>query len=282
MKNQTGYFDGRELTKLFYQYWLPDTGEIKAYIIGVHGWGTHSDRMILPAEYLTDKGYAVYTFDLRGHYRNTGDTPGHIKSIDHIQKDIVLFMDVLRKIAIDQKIFLMGHSFGGLMSSIYAINHPALSGVLISSPLLGMFLKLSIGKKVIKSISKNIVKLAPNKILNNIIDQNQLTSDLKILRRHIADKNKTNVISAKSATEIDKYAKWAMDNASKLICPVLIMQGGNDKIVDKVKTKEFFDKVKSKDKNYKEYDGFLHELWNEKGRAQVYQDMFIWFEKHLK
>ena len=282
MKNQTGYFEGRELTKLFYQYWLPDTGEIKAYIIAIHGWGTHSDRMILPAEYLTEKGYAVYTFDLRGHYRNAGDIPGHIESIDHIQKDIVLFMDIIRDIAKDKKIFLMGHSFGGLMSLIFAINHPALSGVLISSPLLGMFMKLSIGKKVIKSISKNIVKLAPNKILNNIIDQNQLTSDLKILRKHIADKNKIDIISAKSATEIDKYTKWAMDNASKLICPVLIMQAGNDKIVNKEKPKQFFEEVKSMDKSYREYDGFLHELWNEKGRAQVYQDMFIWLEKHLK
>ena len=282
MQNQTGYFEGRELTKLFYQYWLPESGEFKAYIIGVHGWGTHSDRLKLPAEYLTDNGYAVYAFDLRGPYRNTGETPGHIESIDHIQKDILLFMDVIRNIAKEKKIFLMGHSFGGLMSLIYAINHPALSGVLVSSPLLGMFMNLSIGKKVIKSISKNIVKLAPNKILDNIIDQNQLTSDLKILRKHIADKNKIEVISAKSATEIDKYTKWAMENASKLINPVLIMQAGNDKIVDKGKPKEFFDKVESKDKSYKEYDGFLHELWNEKGRAQIYQDMFIWLEKHLK
>ncbi len=282
MKNQTGYFEGRELTKLFYQYWLPDTGETKAYIIGVHGWGTHSDRLRLPAEYLTEKGYAVYAFDLRGHYRNKGDIPGHIESIDHIQKDIVLFMDLVRNIAKIKKVFLMGHSFGGLMSLIYAINHPTLSGALISSPLLGMFMKLSMGKKVIKSISKNIVKLAPNKILNNIIDQNQLTSDLKILRKHIADKNKIDVISAKSATDIDKYTRWSMDNASKLLCPVLIMQAGNDKIVDKVKPKQFFEKVKSKDKTYREYDGFLHELWNEKGRFQVYQDMYIWLEKHLK
>ena len=49
----------------------------------------------------------------------------------------------------------------------------------------------------------------------------------------------------------------------------------------KKKTKEFFEKVRSKDKTYREYDGFLHELWNEKGRAQVYQDMFVWLEKHL-
>jgi len=59
------------------------------------------------------------------------------------------------------------------------------------------------------------------------------------------------------------------------------MQAGADKIVDKYKTQQFFEQVRSKDKTYREYNGFLHELWNEKGRAQVYQDMYIWLEKHL-
>ena len=213
MKNETGYFKGRELKELFYQCWLPDSGEIKAYIIAIHGWGAHSDRLKTPAEYLTEKGYAIYAFDLRGHWRNVGAIPGHIDSMDHIQKDTLLFMDMLREIAKDKKIFLMGHSFGGLVSLIFAINHPKLSGVLVSSPLLGMFLKLSMGKKVIKSISKTLVKLSPNKILDNLIDQNQLTSDLKILREHIADKHKTEVISAKSAV---------MSNSCKLIVPPFI------------------------------------------------------------
>ncbi len=282
MKNAEGIFEGRELKKLFYQYWLPDSGEIKAYIIALHGWGTHSDRLKLPAEYLTEKGYAVYAFDIRGHYRNSGEIAGHMDSMDHIQKDVLLFMDTVRKDANDKKIFLMGHSFGGLIALIFAINHPTLPGVLISSPLLGMFRKLSIGKKVIKSLSSTLSKVSSTKILNNEIDQNQLTSDLKILRSHIADKHKIEVMSAKSASEIDKYAKWAMENASNLICPVFMMQGGNDKIVDKKKAETVFKEARSRDKTYREYAGFLHELWNEKGRAQVYQDMYVWLEKHLK
>ncbi|MFX1366170.1 MAG: alpha/beta hydrolase [Promethearchaeota archaeon] len=281
MKNETGFYEGRELKKLFYQCWLPDSEEIKAYIIAIHEWGTHSDRLKHVVNFLTENGYAVYAFDLRGHWRNAGDTPGHIDSMDHIQKDTLLFMDMLRDMAGNKKIFLMGHSFGGLIALVFAINHPNLAGVLISSPLLGMFLKLSMGKKVIKSISKTLDRLSPNKMLDHLIDQNQLTSDLKILREHIADKHKTEVISAKSAIEIDKYSKWAMDNASKLLCPIFLMQSGDDKIVDKNKTKQFFDLVNIKDKTYREYDGFLHELWNEKGRAQVYQDMYVWLEKHL-
>ena len=281
MKNETGYFEGRETKRLFYQSWIPDSGEIRAFLIAIHGWGTHSDRMKIPAEYFTEKGYVIYSFDLRGHWRNISDLPGDIDSMDHIQKDIILFMDLVRETANEKKIFIMGHSFGGLISLIFAINHPGLPGVLVSSPLLNVFTKLSIGKKVIKTVSKTIAKLAPNKVLDNLIDQNQLTSDLKILREHIADKQKLNVITAKSASEIEKSSKWTLENAENLICPILVMQAGNDKIVDKAKTKEFFDQIKSEDKTYKEYSGFLHELWNEKGRAQVYQDMFIWLEKHL-
>jgi alpha-beta hydrolase superfamily lysophospholipase len=281
MKNEKGVYEGRELKKLFYQCWLPDTGKIKAYVIAIHGWGTSSDRLKNVAEYLTGNEYAIYAFDLRGHGKNVGNMPGHIDSIDHVLKDTLLFMDFIKEIANEKKIFIMGHSFGGLISLIFAINHPKLPGVLVSSPLLGMYLKLSLGKKVIKSISKTITKLSPNKMLDYVVDQNQLTSDLKILRQYIADKQKIEVMSAKSAADIDHFSKWAMDNASNLLCPTFLMQAGSDKIADSLKTKEFFDKARSGDKTYKEYPGFLHELWNEKNRAQVYQDIYIWLEKHL-
>jgi len=276
MKNATGNFEGRDLRNLFYQYWLPE-GEIKAYIIGIHGWGTHSDRLKHPAEYLTEKGYAIYAFDLRGHWRSTEEYPGHFEDMDHLQKDIVLFTDVVKKDAKDKKVFLMGHDFGGLVCLMYAINRPDLPGVMVSSPLLGLLIKLSTAKKLAKSLSK----FAPTKTIDMPYNQNQLSSDLKILREHIKDKNKTEVISIKSAHEMTNSMKWVIENASKLFSPVLIMQAGNDKIADKAKTKEFFKNIKSEDKTYREYDGYLHELWNERGRAQVYQDMFVWLEKHL-
>ena len=123
MKHETGYFEGRENRKLFYQIWLPE-GDIKACIVAIHDWGTHSDRMKYPAEYLTEKGYAIYAFDLRGHGKNRGNMPGHIDSLDHILKDTLLFMDFIKEIASEKKVFIMGHSFGGLISLIFAINHP--------------------------------------------------------------------------------------------------------------------------------------------------------------
>ena len=115
-----------------------------------------------------------------------------------------------------------------------------------------------------------------------IIEQNILTSDIKILRKHISDGKKIEKISLRSAAEMERSMKWAMENATNLLCPTLVLQAGKDKMVDKEATKKFFDKIKTKDKTYREYDGLLHELWNEKSRAQVFQDMFVWLEKHQK
>jgi len=280
MKHQTGFFEGREVTKLFYQSWLPEN-DIKAALIAIHDLTTHSDRFHTLGEYFTEKGYAVFSFDLRGHWRNKHDLPGNIDSMDHIQKDIVLFMDLVREQLNSKKIFLIGHSFGGLISLIYAITHAGLPGVIVSSPTLGMFLESLFGKKIAKKLATSFSKLAPNKLVKIEIDQNQLTSDLKILRKHIADKNKLDMISMRTIGELNNSIKYVMDNAINLICPILVLQSGDDKIVDKQLVKEFFENVKSEDKTYKEYEGFLHELWNEKGRAQVFQDMYIWLEKHL-
>jgi lysophospholipase len=202
--------------------------------------------------------------------------------MDHIQKDIVLFIDLIKISAKDKKIFIMGQAFGGLISLIFAINHPALSGVIASSPLLSYSKKLSLSKRLGKKISGPISKISPNKTIDMVIEQNLLTSDIKILRKHISDDKKIEKISLISAAEMEKSMKWAMENSANLLSPILIVQAGNDKIVDIGKNKEFFEKIKTKDKTYREYDGLLHELWNEKSRAQVFQDMFVWLEKHQK
>lgn len=281
MKNSSGYFEGREAKKIFYQCWLPDSGDVKAYIIAIHDLGAHSNRIKEPAEYFTQKGYAVYSFDLRGHWR-TGEKPGHIDSMDHIQKDIILFTDIVRKDLGDKKLFLIGHSFGGLISLIYGMNHPGLPGLIAASPMLGQMLELPISEKVVKKMAGPIGKISPLTTVKFEVDQKHLTRDLKVLKEYLTDDNKLELISVKTASEIDKSMKWAIKNASKLRCPSLILQAGNDKIVDKEKTKRFFENILSTDKTYKEYNGFLHDLWNEKGREQVFQDMYIWLEKHLK
>ena len=65
--------------------------------------------------------------------------------------------------------------------------------------------------------------------------------------------------------------------------PLLITHGTKDGLTDHNASKEFFDKVQVKDKEYKEYPGFYHELHNEPEpeRTQVIQHYVQWIKAHL-
>lgn len=277
MRNEKGFFGGYNGRKLFYQYWLPKSIDIKAHILTLHGLGTHSHRIETLTDYFIEKGYAIFSFDLRGHWMNIKKIPGHIEDIENIELDMILFKDLIIEKGGEKPIFIMGHSLGGLVSLMYAINHKRTPGVLVSSPLLGfssdVFLEKTVGSLV--------AKINPTKVIKFEIDQNKLTSDLKLLRKQIADKHILKQITYATFSEIQSAMKWVMKNASNLVCPVLIMQAGNDKVTDKKQVKKFYKRVKSKDKTYREYDGFLHDLWHEKRRLQVYRDMYVWLEKHI-
>ena len=275
VRNQQDFFEGRERRKLFYQSWVPEQEE-KAHIIALHDLAVYSDRFQFLAEYLGEKDYAVHAYDIRGHYRSKGKILGEIKSMDHLQKDLVLFIDIVEKNTEDKKIFLLGQGFGALISLMYAIRHPDLSGIIACSPEIGLKEDLSTGKKMFKKLSSS---LSQTEELN--INPNQLTSDLKILKEFIKDKHVLKNITGNTTSEREKLRKWVVKNVSKLSCPTLILQAGDDKIVDVKKTEKFFKNVKSEDKSYKKYDGMLHDILNEKSRAHIFQDVFVWLEKHL-
>lgn len=277
MKNEQSTFEGREHRELFYQYWLPDSGEVKAFIVALHDWGSHSDRFKLLAEDLTGRGYGIYAFDLRGHWRNAGKTPAHIDSIDHIKNDLMLFLEAIKEKIGSKKVFLLGHSLGGLIILKYAVNRPNLDGLIITSPLLALAIKIPGAKKFLKKLTKDPTDLMPFEI-----DQKLLTGDLKIVREYLKDKNRLKSISVKTYAEIDKEMKSILADVNGILCPIYILQAGDEKVADKKVTKKFFDKIKSEDKLYKEYPLALHELMAERTRAEVFQDIYIWLEKHIK
>ena len=276
MNEKEGEFLGREQTPLKYLIWEPSEGNIKAEIIAFHDWWTTSKKFEAFAEYITDKGYRLYGMDLRGHGKNTLGHKGHIESMETLIKDIVLFMDSIKNKEKEKKIFLLGNSFGGLVALRYAIAHPLLDGVIAVSPLLDLKIKIPGAKKLAKKLKRN-----PAAMISYEIDQKFLTSDLKILKQYLADKDRLKSISVKSYSDMQDAMKEVLSGASGLLCSVFILQAGNEKIVNKSKVKKFYEKIKSEDKNYKEYDLFLHDLMAEKMRAQVFQDIYIWLEKHL-
>ena len=103
---------------IFAQWWRPGVGP-KAVVVIVHGYAEHSSRYIHVAEHLIRHGYAVYAFDLRGHGRSEG-TRAFVRSFDDYLADLACFLTRVNKREPGKPIFLLGHSMGGTIVTLFA------------------------------------------------------------------------------------------------------------------------------------------------------------------
>src|SRR5215212_8340458 len=80
MKTFESAFTTGDGINFFVRGWEPDA-EPKAVIALIHGLGEHTGHYEHVAKALTDAGYAMVGFDLRGHGKSSG-TRGHFPSLD--------------------------------------------------------------------------------------------------------------------------------------------------------------------------------------------------------
>lgn len=69
------------------------------------------------------------------------------------------------------------------------------------------------------------------------------------------------------------------ENEPLIHIPALIMAG--NAVADGARSKTLFERLESKDKTLKLYDGLRHEIFNEPEQLQVLSDLEAWLEDHL-
>ena len=67
-----------------------------------------------------------------------------------------------------------------------------------------------------------------------------------------------------------------MAQAPALRVPALLMHGDSDRIADCKASEELHKKLSSTDKSLKIYNGYYHEIFNDLGKEEVFQDMTNW------
>jgi len=97
---------------------LHGKGQHVGSLIFFHGNGDNISTQFANVYWLADHGYDVYLFDYRGYGKSEG-----IPDLDGIVRDYdVMLKSVLQKIPKDEKLIVMGHSFGASLS-IYGVAH---------------------------------------------------------------------------------------------------------------------------------------------------------------
>lgn len=278
-----GEFEGADGMRLFYQVWKPLMVIDSALpaLVFIHGMAEHSDRYQFPVQYFTERGYTAYAMDLRGHGKS-GGRKAYADSLDQLIEDIDLFVRMVARREEGKKLFLIGHSFGGQLVLNYAIrprHHlKYLSGIIVSSPNIRLRLKVPKIKRVLAPIlSRYIPRLA----LGNELDPALVCRNEEVVQAYRRDKRVLKKITTRLANEILSNQEDLEDLAKKIRTPCLLMHAGDDKICCPEGTRDFFGKIPIRDKKLIIYDGFYHELFNERERERVFKDMEAWIEKKM-
>jgi len=91
----------------------------------------------------------------------------------------------------------------------------------------------------------------------------------------------TGKITARLGAEMLKTCQHVTESAINIRLPIMIVQGGSDKLVDPGGAQLLYDSVSSEDKTIKIYERLYHEVINEPEHRQVLDDIKAWLESHL-
>jgi alpha-beta hydrolase superfamily lysophospholipase len=277
MRHQEGTFKGIRNASIYYQGWLPE-GESTAVLLIVHGLAEHSGRYMNVVNHFVPLGYAVYGVDHVGHGKSSG-TRVYVERFEDYTDTLKIYFDMVRHWQPEKPVFLVGHSMGGLIGAVYLLDHQAeLTGAVLSGPAVKVHGSVS---PAVIFVGKLISVLMPKLGLIGL-EAEGVSRDPAVVQAYVNDplvcRGK---VTARLSAELVKAVRLVTAEATKITLPILIVQGGADKLVDPKGAQMLYDAVSSADKTIKIYDGLYHEVFNEPEHDQVLGDIKAWLETHL-
>lgn len=270
-------FAGTGELQLYAQRWRPRTGTVRGVLVIHHGLADHSARYAGFAERLARAGYAVWALDMRGHARSAGPRV-RFDRIDELVGDLERFVALVRAREPGAPLFVFGHSLGGLVTALYAIEcRPDVAGVVLSAPGIAFDIP-AFGAGAVRFASR----LAPDAPLMTV--QHDLFSTSAEV---IADMKRDPLIEApkgpgrSSRGALDGVARvWA--HPERLVAPLLALHGTADKVTAPIGSRDLVVRAGGADKTLRLYDELNHDLLHEPagGAERVTADIVAWLDAH--
>ncbi len=278
MKYQESKYVGFDGITMHMSQWIPDDERPRALLIAIHGLGGHAEDMQNIGEYFSERGIAVFAPDMRGFGHYSG-LKGHVMNFDEYIEDMYNIVMQVKDKFINKITFLLGFSIGGQHVVRYVATYPKdIDGIILECPAVSQILEIGLGKFIVLRI---LSILNVKRYLTNEIRHDLASHDPKVVEHRKTDPLRFDMATPRFAAEGLKCTMRAMEAAPEISLPALILQAGDDATVNPGKTREFFDKLSSKDKTWHLYEGFYHELHRETNKDTVLKDIEKWLEVRL-
>jgi alpha-beta hydrolase superfamily lysophospholipase len=275
VRQRRGTFSGVRGVPIAHREWLPE-GEARGTVVIAHGINEHSGRYEHVAERLVRDRWMVAASDHRGH----GLSGGRRAAVERFDDWITDLDSYIRGIltAAPHPLFLLGHSLGGLIATVYALRHQdSLNGLILSSP------------SVMPPANMSPTTLRAGRFLSRwasnlpvvALRLDAVSRDQAVVDAYRADPLvHLGKVRARTGAEILRAIEEVQRDISRLRLPVLTMQGTVDLLVDPGAARWVDGHVGSKDHTLRIYEGLYHEVFNEPERDAVLDDVAGWLDTH--
>ncbi|KAJ3059734.1 hypothetical protein HDU98_004221 [Podochytrium sp. JEL0797] len=264
--------DGHEI---YYNIWKP-TGEVKAKVIAIHGYGEHIHRYDHVFAKFAEAGILVKGMDNRGHGRthlkNRKSRKGFVASATQVLDDMLQLNSLpVAGVPGEQSLptFVFGHSLGAAFALNLVVlrkdSIPNFRGVIAQAPCFRSFAKPG---KQISPLLIRVVDLVGGTFLGKLSIQTALeleviSSDATEQQRYKEDSLNHSTLSLRlGRLMLSRLPKAVLGSVDKFDAPILVHHSVCDQLTDSAVSRKFVESIASSDKTffgYSEAENIQHE-----------------------
>ena len=272
---QEGTFQSAGGVTIAYRSWR-SAERARGLVIIVPGFNSHSGYYNWAAEQLIELDLSVYAVDLRGRGRSDGERFYVAQFADYLA-DVAGMVKLATVREPSLPVFVLGHSAGGVLACLYALEHQSdLAGLICES-----FAFQTPAPDVALAVLKGLGHVFPHahvlRLKNEDFSRDPravAVMDADPLIAHETQPTQT----VAELVRADERLKTAFP---QITLPLLILHGTADKAAKPAGSEFFYDHAGSSDKTLKLYDGHVHDLLNDIGREAVIADVAAWIGGRL-
>ena len=248
-------------------------------VIMTHGLQSHSGWFAQSADRMAAHGHPVYAFDRRGSGLSTGPR-GDMKTFDEMIDDLLVVADHIKAKYGTRKVFLLGHCFGAIPATVFAIRHPdRTEGLILTTPGIYTLTDLPLSQKLKIFFSRSGQR---DFLMPDPLDPSEFT-ELPPFEAFI----RSDPLALRAATgdfyfQVHRARKYLNANTDKIEMPVFMALAGEDPISDNRRNIRFFEDLPADDKMVINYEDARHILEFSPEKERFLADLVFWLNRETE